>query len=374
MSRILYVDDELKPDDMLRLFVTEERNFLEAEFELFNAPDARRLHNKEIKAKMTENPFIDVEFDFAEAVKTLDEHFDEYAFFIIDRNLSLHDYKEVPRVIDADFQKGWEGDYLFLILLDKYLTHSNPRLLLEVFYFLTANPDPDPTKRPEMKDPLEKLFMLFRHDRLVVKDSDDEDTLIRKISRFEDAVIKSEHYKVFQIFSKGYLPVKPYEDDLLIVLKGMETTNMNEQRSLVACLRTIFEGVKIRVGEVLRDEVIISEEDILRLPEDPDNRKYNSTLKRYKTTLKKMLVKKTMPLDRTGTTSPLVWYLSHIDSSFSYLHGESYYKILFDTFWDKSSAIVHGKTPTQYCLPVLVNMLMDILIWFHDFMSRNSHN
>ncbi len=179
---------------------------------------------------------------------------------------------------------------------------------------------------------------------------------------------------MFEIFSKGYLSVE-FEDDLLKVLKKIHilekeiyTPDMKEQKSYVLLLRQIFEGVKIRVGEVLRDDGRISEEDIRKLPKAPKEN--------YKGTLINVLVKKKQPLEgkkATGTTDPLIWYLSQTDPSYSFLLCESYYKILCDTFWGKSSQIVHGKTPTQYCLPILVNMLMDILTWFHDFMNRNSN-
>ena len=80
MGKILYVEDELKSSDILFLFdkylTDEEKSQL------------TKLQRKEdIKKLLEKNLFIHVEYNFIDAIKSIKCSFEEFSFFIIDRNL-----------------------------------------------------------------------------------------------------------------------------------------------------------------------------------------------------------------------------------------------------------------------------------------------
>ena len=143
MSKILFIDDELNSESILSLF---GNHLTDEEEELLSSPKAKR--REFIKEIFDKSPIIHVEYNFIEAIKTIESRFDEFSFFIIDRNLYASTLREdvkpeyndidVPKSLDVEVVKKCEGDYLFLILLDKYFKYSNPRLLMENFYFYTA--------------------------------------------------------------------------------------------------------------------------------------------------------------------------------------------------------------------------------------------
>ena len=274
MGKILYVEDELKSSDILFLFdkylTDEEKSQL------------TKLQRKEdIKKLLEKNLFIHVEYNFIDAIKSIKCSFEEFSFFIIDRNLyapafqenvsSEYNKHDVPKLIDEPFESKYEkseGEYLFLILLDYYWKHSDPRLLLENFYFLTALGEPK-----TVQESLGKLHLLFDSENHVIeKGSEQQKEFIEtKINKFEDLVIKSEHRQVFEIFSKGYLK-KSFEKDLLSVLKVVNTHDQSEIKKSVSLLRQIFEvGILGKIVEVLRK--IVKIEDIKKqIPDDYDKK------------------------------------------------------------------------------------------------------
>ena len=265
MGKILYVEDELRASDILLLFdkylSDEERNQL-----------IKLQRPEDIKSLLKKNLFIHVEYNFIDAIKSIKCSFEEFSFFIIDRNLYAPafqenvspEYKknEVPKLIDEPFESKYEkceGDYLFLILLDHYWKHSDPRLLLENFYFLTAYP---PEREPlTIEESLGKLLLLFdSENHVIAKGSEQQKEFIEtKINKFEELVIKSEHRQVFEIFSKSYLK-KSFEKDLLSVLKVVNTHDSSEIKKSVSLLRQICEvGILGKIVEVLRKIVKVKE-------------------------------------------------------------------------------------------------------------------
>lgn len=255
MAKLLFVDDELTPDRILNLFdgylSEEERESLESR---------KAKTPKSIKSLLDRNPCIHVEYNFIEAINTIESRLDDFSFFVIDRNLygstqrenvkPEYDLNEVPRLLDLDVVPKCEGDYLFLLLLDKYLKYSNPRLLLDNFYFLTAYPK----ETLQIEESLEKLYMFFKPDHIIDKSIPETvaDFVENKINRFEELVIKSEHRAIFDIFSKGYLDAS-FENDLLSVLKEINSQDQSIIKKNVALLRQVFEvGILNKVVDVLR--------------------------------------------------------------------------------------------------------------------------
>lgn len=363
MGKILYIEDELKANDIMLLFdkylSDEERDILSM------MQKERRQRRENIKKLLDGNPFIHVEYNFINAIKAVIFNTDDFSFFVIDRNLygsteqekiePEYDINDVPQIIDENVQEKCEGDYLFLILLNYYWKHSNPRLLLENFYFLTAYP---PEKQPmTIKDSLGKLLLLFDQKNHVIEKGGAQinDFIENKINKFEELVIKSKHREVFEIFNKGYLNIS-YENNLLEVLKNVNTRDRTKIEGYVCNLRNIFQ-------EMLRK--ISGKEKINR--DMPENYYKGGNLK----------------------PGSILWFLSGSPkysetkkiketTSDEFISNSTY--SFCDSFWTVCSEISHGGKSenrniqylsTQYTLPALVNVLLDFLVWFDAFMDKN---
>ncbi len=385
MGKILYVEDELKSTDVIRLF---EKYLSEEEIE--NLTQAKR--REKIKEVLKENPFIHVEYNFIHAIKAIKCSTDDFSFFIIDRNLysagkdSIPEYadKDVPQIIPSKVKPKCEGDYLFLILLDHYWKHSDPRLLLENFYFYTAYP---PEEQPlSIEESLGELLLIFdKKNHVIEKNSGKENDFIKnRINKFNELVIKSSHSAVFEVFQKGYLN-RSYENDLLSILKVLNTNDPSEKKKCIGLLRQIFEdGVLRKVVEVLRKTVNI-EQLKTKLPEDNDKSK---DFKSYIISLlSDQSVGNLEPIKiltfLNGTPNRFYPFKTNTEEYFSYtnfLLEDSYYRIVTDRFWKICSEISHGGKSenksmnyriTPYTLPILTNILLDFIIWFKSFMDKH---
>ncbi|MFQ5640021.1 MAG: hypothetical protein ACE5IR_18740, partial [bacterium] len=239
----------------------------------------------------------------------------------------------------------------------------------------------------QIEESLEKLYMFFKPNHIIDKSIPGTvaDFVENKINRFEELVIKSEHRTVFDIFSKGHLDAS-FENDLLSVLKEINSQDPSVIKKNVAVLRQIFEvGVLNKVVDVLR-EVTDIEKVEKQIPKDFD--------KNYKKYIMSMLThKEEGNLHPTyilrflnGTTDKKQKFKPQTKEYFSdsnFLLSDSYLRIISDRIWKVSSEIAHGGKsrnksrrykPTRYTLPILVNILLDFLIWFGDFMDKHSHN
>lgn len=384
MGKILYVEDELKSTDVIRLF---EKYLSEVEIE--NLSQAKR--REKIKEILKENPFVHVEYNFIHAIEAIKCSTDDFSFFIIDRNLYSsgdnpipeYEISDVPQIIPSKVKPKSEGDYLFLILLDHYWKHSDPRLLLENFYFYTANP---PKQQPlSIEESLGELLLIFdKKNHVIEKNIDKEiDFIENRINKFDELVIKSSHRAVFEVFQKGYLN-KSYENDLLSILKVLNTNDPSERKKCIGLLRQIFEdGVLRKVVEVLRKTVNI-EQLITKLPEDND--KFNSYIISL---LGDESVGNLDPIKiltfLNGTPEKKRPYKANTEEYFSdtnFLLEDSYYRIVTNRFWKICSEISHGGKSenkstnykiTPYTLPILTNILLDFIIWFKSFMDKHYH-
>ncbi|MFC2089085.1 hypothetical protein ACFLSX_05725, partial [Calditrichota bacterium] len=122
MSKILYIEDELTPTDILTYF---DKYLSKEEKERFE--NQKKIRKEEIKELLSCNPFVNVEFNFIDAIERIDNHYDEYTYFIVDRNLigkkefPAYESSNLKKPVQADIEEEAEGDYLFLVLLDKYI-------------------------------------------------------------------------------------------------------------------------------------------------------------------------------------------------------------------------------------------------------------
>lgn len=262
-----------------------------------------------------------------------------------------------PKVIDEPFDSKYEkceGDYLFLILLDYYWKHSDPRLLLENFYFLTAYGEPN-----TIQESLGKLHLLFdTGNHVIEKGSEQQKAFIEaNINKFEELVIKSKHRQVFEIFSKGYLAAN-FENALIEVLKNINTKDKTKIEGYICNLRNVFQ-------EILRKIIEINE------------------------------IAKAMPENyfKAGNLKPgsILWFLAgspkfNQTKELKETHSNEYISNCIysfaDCFWTVSSEILHGgKSENRekkynlrhYTLPALANIVMDFQIWFKSFMDENNN-
>lgn len=355
MSKILFVEDELNSERILSLF---GNHLTDEEEALLSSPKAKR--REFIKEIFEKSPIIHVEYNFIEAIKTIESRFDEFSFFIIDRNLYAstqrenvkpeYDKNDVPKILNEEVIERYEGDYLFLLLFDKYLKYSNPRILLENFYFLTAYPK----EKLEIEKSLQKLFMFFPENHIIDKSDSKgvEDFIENKINKFEDLVIKSNHREVFEVFSKGYLDAG-FEKDLLSVLKVINLQDLSKIKGSVSLLRNIFEEILRKVIEVKKIKKEMPKE--FYESGNPD--------------IYKILIF----LNGTST------YDNNWNPTTTEYFSNSHYLLSHYGLWKVCSEIGHGGKsgkrtkkyiPTRYSLLIFVNIMMDFLIWFGDFMDK----
>ncbi|MFH2026862.1 MAG: hypothetical protein ABIK30_13780 [bacterium] len=361
MGKILYVEDELDRDKILHYF---GKYLSDDEIEFLNSPEAE--YREKIKEKLNNNPFLHVEFNFIDAIQVIEYGYEKFSFFIIDRDLlgskELKDSgqfeylpEEVPQILEEKVEPGCEGDWLFLLLLDKYFKHSNPRLLLNNFYFLTAY---SPAERQlTIEESLNKLFNFFPSDHIILKDKSENiaNFIEKNINQFEDLIIKSEHKKVFEVFQKGHLATN-YEEDLLSVLKGINTTDSSEIKGSIGILRIIFQEIVKKIIETDR----ISKE----LPKSLSDKCKSGNLP--------------IPeiLDFLNGTPE---YSNQFNCTTTEYFSNSHNLLSKFGFWKVCSEIAHGGKsgnrkikyiPTKYTLPILINILMDFMIWFGGFMDK----
>ncbi|MFQ5750782.1 MAG: hypothetical protein ACE5HI_02195, partial [bacterium] len=252
--------------------------------------------------------------------------------------------------------------------------YSNPRLLLDNFYFLTAYP----LDTLQFEEFLKEQFIPFNPNHIIDKSIPKAvtDFVENKINKFEELVIKSEHRAVFDIFSKGHLDAS-FENDLLSVLKEINSQDPSIIKKNVSLLRQVFEvGVLNKVVDVLR-RITDVEEIKEQIPKDYD---YQKKYKNYvigllddkeegNPKIREILTFLNGTTEKKRPFKPFT--REHIsDSNYS----------LSNSFWKVSSEIAHGGKsqnksvgykPTRYTLPILVNMLLDFLIWFGDFMDKH---
>ena len=167
-------------------------------------------------------------------------------------------------------------------------------------------------------------------------------------------VIKSNHREVFEVFSKGYLDAG-FEKDLLSVLKVMNGHDTSEIKKSINLLREIFQEILRRVIEVKK----------IKIKKEMPKEFYESGNLDIFKILNFLNGTPTKDNDWNPTTTE---YFSN-----------SHYLLSHFGLWKVCSEIGHGGKygkrtikyiTTKYSLLILVNIMMDFLIWFGDFMDK----
>jgi len=365
MGKILYIEDQLSSEEIINLF----GNFLDdnEQEELFEK-------NAETIVKYFKNHrFIRVEKNFIDALKLLENDFEQFSFFIIDRNLlgskefpsyTIEDTKELS-IFGRKIVIEREGDYIFQVLLDKYCKYSNPAILFDNFFYLTANNEAE----------LAYQETFFKKENIIDKGKGIDKFITNKINKFEDLVIKSENKEVFDAFK--YLTAS-HEEGLISIIKNLRLTDSVEITKQISFLRNLFQEILEKVVDTLKR---IESWDLLKdkIPKSDWNYSFCENLFTNNSTGNLDVPKILSFLDGltnkqgsgkdTKISMVTTQYFSH--STF----------LLCESFWKVSSENQHGGTsaprpvkynPSKYTLQILTNSMMDFLLWFGEFMDKYS--
>lgn len=207
-GKILFIEDELSKNvpNLLRLFEKHlsptEKNSLK---EIENDTSGFGARNEDVKAIFKENPFLDIEYSFPNALKTVSEKHDDYFLFIVDRNLSslpstLADIQAIKPSFSENMYSQYmerEGDYLLELLATKGINCCSS------FYFMTAYGKGEALRNEEA---ISKLisFDAFKQGNFIEKGKRDDfirlrDEIIndfRALATFRD---------IFEVFKKEWL-------------------------------------------------------------------------------------------------------------------------------------------------------------------------
>ena len=205
--KILYIEDELAKNipRIVRLF----SKYLSAEqIKTLNALEADEsgygAGPEKIKNIVEKSEVVEVEYRFPEALYKVTQKSEEYTFFLVDRNLSQHQYAlEEVQKIDGTYNPilyerytEREGDYL----LQKLVLFSN-REVTTSFYFLTANPAKDELR--SAKDIEQQLidFGKFKKENFIEKGNEDDFEKLRQIIEATKCLVIQYYEKALAYYS-----------------------------------------------------------------------------------------------------------------------------------------------------------------------------
>lgn len=244
-GKILFIEDELSKNvpNLLRLFEkhlspTEKNslNKIESDTSGFGGT------NEDVKAIFKENPFLDIEYSFPDALKTVSEKHDDYLLFIVDRNLSsfppaLADIQAIkPSFSESMYSqyKEREGDYLLELLATKGINCCSS------FYFMTAYGKGESLRNEET---ISKLisFDAFKQSNFIEKGKKDDfirlrDEIIndfRAIATFRD---------IFEVFKNGWLD-NDTRKKFVAAIKDMDNWQVENINQNALNVRQILESI-----------------------------------------------------------------------------------------------------------------------------------
>ncbi len=186
--KILYVEDELSKNipRIVRLF---SKYLGEEKVKALETPETDTsgfgADPEEIKSIVEETYMIEVEYRFPNALHKIVQRPEKYALFIVDRNLSEHEYTyEEIQSIDPYYtkilyqrysKKDREGDYLL-----QKLALFSPVDVMTRFYFLTAYSAQDEL---QIAEDVEQLIDLgkFKAENFIEKGNDSDLKRLRQI-------------------------------------------------------------------------------------------------------------------------------------------------------------------------------------------------
>ena len=148
MKKILYVEDAPKIDTIRRLFrklLSDDEKFQLKKLNYESVIDdnnIQAIEPKDIAEILKNNPVVELQYDFSEALRVVSESHEDYDLFIIDRDLSEYPYnREQVGKLDKNYTPGkyetYEGVYLIETLY--YKINKREDITQKVFFF-SGNP------------------------------------------------------------------------------------------------------------------------------------------------------------------------------------------------------------------------------------------
>ncbi len=237
--KILFVEDELSKNipRIIRLFskyLGEERiqrlKSLEA--------DEYGATPEEIKAIVEETNLIELDYRFSDALHKVIHHHNDYALFIMDRNLIENGYslKEIVQ-IDSNYNDDFraiEGDYIFHKLALQGIDIKNK------FYYLTAVSEPKDIIKPYMIH-----FKNFETENFIEKGGSDFDRLVKIVENIPILKLQHENEDYLNILRKNI--GNKQTDHFLKILENKDKPekiedNVRDMRNIYQEILTICAG------------------------------------------------------------------------------------------------------------------------------------
>lgn len=214
--KILFVEDELAKN-IPRLCILFDKFLGEKRLKKLKELDADTsgygVSPEEIKSVVDDSQSIEVEYSFPAALQKIMTELDEYAVFIVDRNLAGSEYSfDTVHAIDPQFSNTLlkkyserEGDYIFSKLLHEF--HVD---VASSFFFLTAYSADQVIRNEQL---LENLIDLkqFKKENFIEKDNQQD------LSRLKNSLVA---FKQINIYNQN----KEYHS-ILLSLTGRDTAN-----------------------------------------------------------------------------------------------------------------------------------------------------
>lgn len=251
-GKILFVEDELSKNvsRLSRLFGRYlSRDERESLTRIENDPLGFGTTNQDIKSLFKDNPFIDVEYSFAGALKTVSERYDDYLLFIVDRNLSsspstFSDIQAInPSFPEAIYNqyKEREGDYLLLFLASKGIN------CYDSFYFMTAYGTGASLINQDIIAMLIS-FDAFKNSNYIEKGKNDDFLRLRD-EIINDFQVLATFRDIFEVFKKGWLD-NDTRTQFVAAIKDMDNwqpANINQNALNVRqILESVYDSLAMR--------------------------------------------------------------------------------------------------------------------------------
>lgn len=229
--RILYVEDQLADniDRIIRIFKKQLGEKLCKKLKKLAIDESDYgIPREKVKELLESSGVIDVEYTFQGAIARLKSntyYMDEYAFFIVDRNLIDNDYNqkyslEEIQAIDSGFKQSFigkynkfEGDYLLELLINEGVD------IREKFFFLTANAKSELANWQIIQHYID--VDRFSEENIIEKGFKEEDksyqNLKNKMDNYKELNIRKRYSKQIKILDS--LSLELSRDFMMLMLK-----------------------------------------------------------------------------------------------------------------------------------------------------------
>jgi uncharacterized protein YjgD (DUF1641 family) len=237
--KILYVEDELEKNipKIIRMFrkylgtkICKKLQQLEEDEFGATANDILKIFEK--------SSIVKLENSFPKALDWVLNHYNEFEFYIIDRNLSnimyeLEDLKKIDPKFNENFYDKFferEGDYFLELLISKNFDVKNK------FFFLTANSSDRLRNEDEIQNHID--FDRFQDHNFIDKSNMEElRQLVRQIEDSKLLNLMKENERYLQILRKIDENLK---NTFVELLKKKDDTNREQITQNMSNIRLVF--------------------------------------------------------------------------------------------------------------------------------------